>query len=71
MGAYDLPYFSKSKLLTKDDIIKEFTGGPELVQYIPDSCKQALSQDHFYYLLFLIFDEKYILNYITLINRQK
>ena len=35
-GGFNIPYYSKNKQLTKDDIFKEFVGDDNLLSYIPD-----------------------------------
>jgi len=36
-GGFNIPYFSKSKKLTKDDIFKKFIGDESLLIYLPDN----------------------------------
>ena len=36
-GGFNIPYFSKSKKLTKDDILKKFIGDEQLLSYLPDN----------------------------------
>ena len=60
MGGYELPYFSKSKMLTKDHIIQQFIGDTELLQYLPDVLNRAtVTRDFLLALLFNIKREKY------------
>ena len=64
VGGYDLPYFSKSNLLTKSDIIKQFTGDKELGMYIPDNCNPTtVTRSFLLSLLFNIKREKYLFLY--------
>ena len=36
VDGYDLPYFSKDKILTKSHIIKQYSNDHELAQYLPE-----------------------------------
>lgn len=36
-GGFNIPYFSKSKKLTKDDIFRKFIGDESLFIYLPDN----------------------------------
>jgi len=36
-GGFNIPYFSKSKKLIKDDIFKKFIGDEQLLSYKPDN----------------------------------
>lgn len=36
-GGFNIPYFSKNKKLTKNDIFKKFLGDEELLSYLPDN----------------------------------
>ena len=54
-----MPYFSKSKMLTKDHIIQQFIGDTELLQYLPDVLNRAtVTRDFLLALLFNIKREK-------------
>lgn len=71
VGGYDLPYFSKTNLLTKNDIINQFTGDEELSRYIPDKCNPAtVTRSFLLSLLFNIRRQKY-LNLYNSYKKQK
>ena len=71
MDKYELPFFSKSKMLTKDHIIQQFIGDTELLQYLPDVLNRAtVTRDFLLALLFNIKREKYYYLY-NIYKKQK
>lgn len=61
VGGYELPYFSKSDLLTKKNIIQKFTGDDELGKYIPNNCNpNTVTRSFLLSLLFNISRNKYL-----------
>ena len=71
VGGYDIPYFSKSKIFTKDHIIQQFTGDVELLQYLPDSINRTtITREFLLALLFNVRREKYYYLY-NLYKEQK
>ena len=60
IGGYSLPYFSKTKNLTKDHIIQQFVNDKELLEYLPDSLdKSTITRDFLLALLFNVKRDKY------------
>ena len=71
IGGYELPYFSKSKMLTKDHIIQQFIGDEELLQYLPDFVNKAtVTREFLLALLFNVTSEKYYYLY-SIYKKQK
>lgn len=68
VGGYELPYFSKSNILTKSDIIAQFTGDDELQKYVPTPCNPSTVTRSF--LLSLLFNVKRN-KYLELYNKYK
>ena len=61
IGGYDIPYFSKENILTKSNIIAQFTGDEELSKYIPDQCNSStVTRSFLLSLLFNIRRDKYL-----------
>ena len=61
IGGYVIPYFSKNNLLTKDHIIKIFSGDLELCKYLPDKVnKFTITRCFLLSLLFNVHKEKYL-----------
>ena len=61
VGGYDLPYFSKEKLLTKNDIIIQFNNDPELAEYLPDHASSGtITRSFLLALLYNVKREKYM-----------
>lgn len=61
VGGYNLPYFSKNNLLTKANIIEQFTNDNELIKYIPNNCNPStITREFLLSLLFNIRREKYL-----------
>ena len=66
IGGYELPYFSKQKLLTKDHIISQFIGDEELLKYLPDQLnKSTVTREFLLALLFNVRNDKYLNLYNT------
>ena len=58
---YEIPYFSKSKLLTKNHIIEQFNGDAELCKYLPDKVnKSTITREFLLSLLFNVRKDKYL-----------
>ena len=68
---YSIPYFSKNKLLTKDNIIQQFIGDQQLLEYLPDKLnKSTLTGEFLLTLPFNVKKEKYLYLY-NLYKNQK
>lgn len=66
VGGYDIPYFSKSNILTKSNIIEQFTNDDDLKNYIPDGCNPStVTRSFLLSLLFNVKREKYLFLYNT------
>lgn len=66
MGGYNLPYFSKINLLTKQNLIEQFNNDEELGKYIPDNCRPStITRSFILSLLFNVRREKYLSLYET------
>ena len=60
-GGFKLPYYTKSKRLTKDNIYQKFIGDSELLAYLPDNAPLAyLSREFLLSALFYGNREKYL-----------
>ena len=67
-GGYNIPYFSKSNILAKSNIIESFTDDYDLKDYIPDRYNPSTVIREF--LLSLLFNVKRD-KYLTLYNTYK
>ena len=68
IGGYNIPYFSKSNILTKSHIIEQFNKDNDLKDYIQDECNPStVTREFLLSLLFNIKKEKYL----TLYNAYK
>ena len=66
IGGYNIPYFSKSNILTKSHIIEQFNNDNDLKDYIPDECNPStVTREFLLSLLFNIKREKYLALYNT------
>ena len=64
IGGYNIPYFSKSNILTKSHIIEQFNNDNDLKDYIPDECNPTtVTREFLLSLLFNIKREKYLALY--------
>ena len=64
VGGYNLPYFSKLNLLTKENIIDQFTGDNELIKYVPDNCNRStVTRSFLLSVLFNVNRNKYLALY--------
>ena len=64
MGGFNLPYYTKEKLLTKEHIFSQFKDDEELQKYIPTGVKiSSLTRDLLLSILAYIKKEKYLLFY--------
>lgn len=60
-GGFNIPYFSKSKKLTKEDIYKKFIGDENLLLYLPDNPDvKSISRELLLSILFFANREKYL-----------
>ena len=66
IGGYNIPYFSKSNILTKSHIIEQFNKDNDLKDYILDECNAStVTWEFLLSLLFNIKREKYLALYNT------
>ena len=66
MGGYNIPYFSKSNILTKSNIIEQFKDDYDLKDYIPDGCNPStVTREFLLSLLFNVKRDKYLALYNT------
>lgn len=71
VGGYDIPYFSKGNLLTKNHIIEQFNNDYELSQYLPDSVNRSTITRSFpLSLLYNVRKDKYLYLY-NIYKKQK
>ena len=64
LGGFNFPYFSKNKLLTKEDIFKLFAGDENLLSYLPDNPDvRSLSREFLLSVLFFGARDKYLTLY--------
>lgn len=71
IGGYDIPYFSKGNLLTKNHIIEQFNNDYELSQYLPDSVNRStITRSFLLSLLYNIRKDKYLYLY-NIYKKQK
>ena len=64
MGGFNLPYYTKEKLLTKEHIFSQFKDDEELQKYILTGVKlSSLTRDLLLSILAYIKKEKYLLLY--------
>lgn len=60
-GDFNLPYYTRSKKLTKENIFQKFIGDPELLSYLPDNISLAyISREFLLSVLFYGNREKYL-----------
>ena len=60
-GGFSIPYFSKNKKLTKEDIYKKFIGDENLMNYLPDTPDlKSISRELLLSILFYGNREKYL-----------
>lgn len=60
-GGFNIPYFSKSKKLTKEDIYKKFIGDENLLSYLPDNPDvKSISRELLLSILFFANRDKYL-----------
>ena len=61
IGGFNFPYYSKGKLLTKDDIFKNFINDEELLAYLPDNPDiRCITREYLLSVLFFSNREKYL-----------
>ena len=61
MGGFNLPYYTKDKILTKEHIFAQFVGDEELLKYIPTGVKPSnLTRELLLSILAYIKKEKYL-----------
>ena len=61
LGGFNIPYYTKEKILTKEHIFSQFIGDTELKMYIPDNMKlSAITRELLLAILFYIKREKYL-----------
>ena len=64
LWGFNIPYFSKSKKLTKEDIYKKFLGDENLLSYLPDNPDmKSISRELLLSILFFANREKYLALY--------
>ena len=72
VGGYDLPYFSKDKILTKSHFTKQYNNDHELAQYLPDQVSPStITREFLLALLYNIEMEKYLLLYNAYKEKKK
>lgn len=72
VGGYDLPYFSKEKILTKKHIINQFNNDEELAKYLPNQInKSTVTRSFLLALLFNVRRDKYLLLYKNYKEKKK
>ena len=72
IDGYELPYFCKEKFLTKNHLIKQFTGDNELANYLPDQINSSTVTYVFLFaLLFNVRREKHLNLYTTYKEKKK
>lgn len=60
-GGFNMPYYSKSKKLTKEDIFRKFEGDDNLLAYLPDEPDiKSISRELLLSILFYGDREKYL-----------
>lgn len=61
VGGFNIPYYSKNKQLTKDDIFKKFVGDENLMAFIPDDPDvKSISREFLLSVLFYASRDKYL-----------
>lgn len=61
VGGFNVPYFSKEKILTKSHIYQEFIGDQDLLKYLPDNLKlTSITRELLLSILFYIKRDKYL-----------
>ena len=61
MGGFNLPYYTKDKILTKEHIFSQFINDEELLKYIPTGVKpSSLTRELLLSILAYIRKEKYL-----------
>ena len=61
MDGLNIPYYSKEKKLTKEDIFRNFIGDQALLAYLPDNPDiRCITREYLLSALFFINREKYL-----------
>ena len=61
VGGFNIPYYSKNKQLTKEDIFKKFVGDENLLAFIPDDPDiKSISREFLLSVLFYASRDKYL-----------
>ena len=64
LGGFNIPYYTKEKILTKQHIYSQFIGDTDLKMYVPDDLKlSAITRELLLAILFYIKREKYLALY--------
>ena len=60
-GGFNIPYFSKERILTKQHIFQQFVGDDELQKYLPNNLKlTSIIRELFLSILFYVKRDKYL-----------
>ena len=61
MGGFNIPYFSKERILTKQHIFQQFVGDDELQKYLPNNLKlTSITRELLLSILFYVKRDKYL-----------
>ena len=61
MGGFNIPYFSKERILTKQHIFQQFVGDNELQKYLPNNLKlTSITRELLLSILFYVKRDKYL-----------
>ena len=61
MGGFNIPYFSKERILTKQYIFQQFVGDNELQKYLPNNLKlTSITRELLLSILFYVKRDKYL-----------